>query len=153
MQTFCTSICRGVRSSYFLTLIPLSVANQEASLYFFLSIPFSFILSSTFVISCLYFSLNIAFIFLPSFTHFFHFFSSFQISYFFLISFFFASFSFHIRRIMVILNCITIARRRENILTQFLDDTLFETQPGCLLSWPRFLTFLQANFEMLTWNR
>jgi hypothetical protein len=153
MQTFCTSIYRGVRSSYRLALIPLPVANQEARLHFFLSIPFSFIFSSTFFISSLYFSLTIFYI--SSFTHIFLSFLFFISNILFvLISFFLSSFSFQMRHIMVIFNCITVASRaewrRENVLTQFLDDTFFETQPGCLHSCPRFLIYLQANFEILT---
>ena len=94
MQTFCTYTCTGVRSSYRLALIPLPVANQEASLHFFLSIPISFILSSTIFISSLYFSVTISLIFLPSFTYFFHFFLAFKypvLPHFFLYRFFLPS--------------------------------------------------------------
>jgi hypothetical protein len=91
--------------------------------------------------------------FLPSFTYFFHFFLIFIypiLPHFFLI----VSFSFQMKHIMVIFNCITVQSRtewrRKNALTQFLKDTLFETQQGCLLSCPRFLIYLQAYFEILT---
>jgi hypothetical protein len=84
------------------------VTNQEASLYFFLSVPFIFIPSSIFLSFpvSIPFYLSISFVSLPSSTYFFHYFLPNIL--FFLI---FLSLFFYMRRIMVLSNSTPVASR------------------------------------------